>query len=81
MDIKKTVKMSQEDFIAYAEKEGIELTDEQMDAISGGAAWDSDSGPDEYETQCTICKRTIRWPASQQDPVSCPYCGHTFIFE
>ena len=28
-----------EELVSLAEKEGIELTDEQLDAISGGSSW------------------------------------------
>ena len=32
-----------EELVSLAEKEGIELTDDQLDAISGGATWTCDS--------------------------------------
>lgn len=79
MDTKKFVNMTQEEFIAYAEEKGIELTDEQLDAVSGGAAWDDDSS--NYETTCTSCGKIVIWPKSQPDPTHCPYCGHKFFFQ
>ena len=39
-----------EELVALAEKEGIELTDEQLDAISGGGGWlCSDYSCDDYD--------------------------------
>ena len=46
-DLKAKVKTCKtgEELVALAEKEGVELSDEQMDAISGGVQW-SCSGDD-----------------------------------
>ena len=33
--------VSAEDLIALAESEGVELTDEQMEMVSGGEVWDN----------------------------------------
>ena len=51
-----------EELLSLAEKEGYELSDDEVEAISGGAAWDHDKGVD----PC---------PDNKPDPSKCPYYG------
>ena len=61
--------------IELAETEGIELSDEQMDAISGGAVWeDDDDGEKIYViTHETGCGGTFE--TTTPHPAFCQLCG------
>ena len=76
---KKLADASSDELIQLATENGIDLTDEQLDAISGGSLWDGKTG--NYTTNCPACGKTIIWPMSQPDPNSCPYCGVTLNFK
>lgn len=65
-----------EEIIALAQEKGVELTDEQMEAIAGGDVWEED----EYQVTCSSCGKKITYPESQGTPTHCPYCGHRFFF-
>ena len=69
-----------EDFVAFAEREGIELTDEELDTVSGGAYWDS---KDETKTDsgvCPYCHNNIVWFVPDGRPRHCPFCGMTLLY-
>ena len=67
--IEKAKGKTPEEIVALAQKEGIELTDEQLDAVSGGAAWDA--------AKCPICG-TDNWSCYDENgnllPPFTAYC-------
>lgn len=69
--------MTAEDVLSYAKSVGVELTDEQLDAVSGGGYW---SEVNYNSTICPWCNKKMMWPNDQDPPTSCPYCGHTRQF-
>ena len=58
-----------DELLELAKNEGIELTDEQMDAIAGGGVWDSDPYYVVYH-----CNVKIKVPEGKHS-VECPKCG------
>ena len=66
-----------EELVALAKDEGVELSDEQLEALSGGSVWDY------FEvttTTCWECGRETSWRSSDPAPAVCPYCGQYFNF-
>lgn len=59
------------EMLKFAKEEGVELTDEQMDAVSGGG-WGK-----EYDTEieCPACHKKILCNMSNGRPSRCGYCG------
>ena len=66
-----------EELVALAKEEGIELSDDDLEQISGGGAWKD--ATDSYKGNCTRCGKEIRWTGSEGAPKMCPYCGETLI--
>lgn len=62
--------LSSEELAKFVEEEGIELTDEQMDIVSGGG-WKKTN----TDIQCPACKKWISFDSSNGVPPRCPYCG------
>ena len=64
--------MTPEEMLALAKQEGIELTDEDLDTISGGG-W---GGEKQYRVECQHCKQIFKVPESQLGCwIHCPLCG------
>ena len=63
---------SADELMALAKAEGVELTDEQLDQISGGSVWDEATYT---ELKCPSCGKKITWMGVSDRPVMCPYCG------
>ena len=58
-----------EEILKAAKEEGLELTDEQLEAVSGGACVD---------VICPVCSGPL-WSYTKCDGVlyyECPHCGH-----
>ena len=69
---------SPEEVLALAKEEGVELTEEQLDQITGGGNWyDFAMGK---RTTCTNCNRVVEWSATEPNPICCPFCGAKFHF-
>lgn len=68
--------LSAEELVEFAEKEGIELTDEQMDAVNGGKSWYEK----EYNqaVECPTCHKSIAYNTDLGRPNRCPYCGNEY---
>ena len=68
---------SQEELLALAKEEGIELTDEQLEAVSGGFC---DSSPKIYA--CPVCKSKaavhVIQEAANYTRYECTNCNITF---
>ena len=62
-----------DELFELAKSEGVELTDEQMDAITGGSVWEPESYGVVYH-----CGNQIRVP-DDVNSVRCPTCD-TLIF-
>ncbi len=62
--------------MALAASEGVELTDEQLEKISGG--W---IGEDTvyYTQKCIGCKNVNMWYEDQVEPLYCQYCGQELL--
>lgn len=75
---KKAEGKTAQELVELAEAEGIELTDEQLDAVSGGDIWTDGVI---YDTECTSCGKTVTWYNEADQPSHCPYCGHYFLFD
>lgn len=59
-----------EEVLALAKEEGIELTDEQLEAVSGGNCMDFD---------CPKCGGTIDYNSCDDYyNYKCPHCGYAF---
>ena len=64
---------SPEEILAAAQQEGIELSDERLERVSGGGLWDSD-----YYSKCPECGNTNIRRRGQQIAVPdylCVDCG------
>ena len=61
-----------EEIVALAQQEGIELSDEQLEAISGGGVW-SDDEPANTPPVCPFCRQsgTLEF---RPDEVWCTNC-------
>ena len=70
---------SQEEIIALAKQEGIELTDEQLAAISGGGACSvvSDIGDKINPFDCPFCGYNGKFDKDGNE-ITCPKCGKTW---
>ena len=62
---------SPEAIMALAKEEGYELSESEVDQISGGA-WS------EYGVTCPECKKVIKLSSNESQDVTCPSCGHNF---
>ena len=67
-----------EELSKFAEENGIELTDEQLEKFSGGGFWDD---AQIYQVVCPKCGKTVTWNGSSDKPVVCPYCKRRFFWE
>lgn len=72
---------STEEMLAFAKEEGIELTEEQLEAVSGGCTTSISGNKGLYET-CPGCKR-YRWhhwlkKSGHFQYLECPDCGTKF---
>ena len=69
---------SQEEILALAKEEGIELTEEQLNAISGGICC---GNPPRY-SNCPQCKEQVSGEYVENTPGDgryefvCPHCGY-----
>lgn len=68
---------SPEEILALAKKEGIKLTEEQLESITGGSAW---SGAKEYSVTCNICGTKTIIDDPDNPPTWCPSCGRRFYY-
>lgn len=68
--------MRPEEIVELAKAEGVELTDEQLEAIAGGSLW-GHAAPNYVE--CIGCGKEVAWPNDQEPPSMCPYCGRKFF--
>ncbi|MBQ6395336.1 MAG: hypothetical protein IJH87_03210 [Atopobiaceae bacterium] len=62
-----------DELIELAKNEGVELTDEQLNAIAGGSVWDSEPYHVVY-----CCGNQIKVPEGKKS-VQCPTCGAYII--
>ena len=69
-----------DELVKLAQTIGVELTDEQVDDIAGGALWDESQPVCPNYVKCSDCGNTIGWSDGQERPTVCPYCGHVFDF-
>ena len=48
---------SSEELVAFAQEEGIDLTDDQLDAVSGGATWNGcwNRCTEDCPSNCCVC--------------------------
>lgn len=70
---------SREELLKLAKKEGIELTDEQLEAVSGGACSNTDNCP-----PCPYCGSTnvkLRQSGKALKKYKCNDCGKEFQTE
>ena len=72
MDIKN---MSAEELVKLAQEKGIELGEDQLDAISGGRDWDEIDAP---AVRCGICGRETYYYESEGKPNYCQFCGASY---
>ena len=72
--------VSAEELVAFAEQEGIELSEEQLDALSGGACWDSEPTTYHYTVVCSFCGKENNWPTTEPDRKYCVYCAHKLYY-
>ena len=72
---------SQEELLALAKKEGVDLNEEQLDAISGGAC----VGPSYRDAKCPHCFAKVfaeyveTTPGDGRYHFVCPQCGYDWI--
>lgn len=66
-----------EELVTLAKNEGIELSDEQLEALSGGSVWDYF---EDTTATCSECGGETTWRSSDPAPIVCPHCGHLFNF-
>ena len=68
-----------EELLALAKAEGIELTDEQLNAISGGGACSviSDFGDKINPFDCPFCGYNGKFDKDGNE-ITCPKCGKTW---
>lgn len=60
---------TQDDFLKLAKAEGVELTNEQLEAVSGGSCYS--------EFDCPKCKGKIDYSNHDGDGnYTCPHCGY-----
>lgn len=73
---------SGEELTAVAAECGIEMTDEQLELLSGGAAWDSDddNAAPMVRVSCMTCGYSFSYLASNGRPTYCPSCGGTNLY-
>ena len=64
-----------EDILALAKSEGYELSEDEMDQISGGLFLGWDDGFMLLHATCPICKKEYVWRKREAKPQKCPYCG------
>ena len=69
---------SADELVALAKAEGVELTDEQLDQISGGSVWEETK---HSEVTCRSCGKKVTWTGVSDTPVMCPYCGYVFTWK
>ena len=76
---------SQEEMLAFAKEEGIELTDEQLEAVSGGACTQTVSPGHGYGevAKCPKCGRSgwcemLKRKGGTYQYLKCPQCGNEF---
>ena len=68
---------SPEEILTFAKKEGIKLTEEQLESITGGSAW---SGAKEYSVTCNICDTKTIIDDPDNPPTRCPNCAVTMRY-
>lgn len=61
------------ELLELIEAEGVELTDEQLEKLSGG--WDIGSTTVYYTQKCANCKNVNKWYEDQVEPQYCQFCG------
>ena len=68
---------NQEEILAFAKEEGIELTDEQLEAVSGGCGTCT-----AYNEVCPKCNSTkmVRRDLASGTEYECRSCGHKYTW-
>ena len=71
---------TREELFALAKEVGHELTDEELESISGGE-WDFCYGyrAPYWITTCGHCGGTTEWPKSEPQPTHCSQCGYPLV--
>ena len=68
---------STNELLALAKEGGIELTEDQLEAVSGGGVWEDHQYEIEY-TICNNCGKEVEWDTAHNRPTMCPYCHFQF---
>lgn len=71
---------TREELLALAQEVGHELTDEELESVSGGK-WDfcvSYSAP-RWIATCPRCGKTTDWPKTEPKPAACSHCGYPLV--
>lgn len=58
------------EILALAKEKGIELTEDQLEAIAGGKDWDM-----YMEVECHNCGTKVKVNISESSQAVCPTCG------
>ena len=72
---------TQEEMLALAKEEGVELNEEQLDAVSGGVC---ENLPDSVSRTCPICNTNTNGeyvettPGDHKYHFICPSCGYSW---
>ena len=73
---------SQEEMLALAKQEGVELNEEQLEAVSGGACISKDAVcPKCYCNSCSHVGSEKLSDGSTKNVYVCAFCGHRFYFD
>lgn len=67
---------SPDEILKLVEDEGIELSDEQIKAVSGGRSWDSGH----LGRPCPYCGKHVDYEHGTTMPQFCPHCGGQIVF-
>ena len=64
-----------EELAALAKEKGVELGDEELDAISGGTWGDGNDGD-----SCPWCGMYVKYEGGMNMPKYCPHCNGQLVF-
>ena len=67
---------SAEELVALAKEGGLALTDDQLEAVSGGS-WNDDTY-EVYTVDCPNCAHKLEWDLDDDRPTMCPRCHYVF---